>query len=59
MKLTRGYRLTAKHVIHTPGSIWQDGTHGEEHPDMEHVTMVCFDSKSRWAYDAAVQKFDV
>jgi O-acetyl-ADP-ribose deacetylase (regulator of RNase III) len=28
-KLTRGYRLPAKHVIHTVGPIWRDGTHGE------------------------------
>ena len=28
-KLTRGYRLHAKYVIHTPGPIWQGGTHGE------------------------------
>lgn len=29
-KLTRGYRLPAKYVIHTPGPIWQGGGHGEE-----------------------------
>ena len=28
-KLTRGYRLHAKYVIHTPGPVWQGGTHGE------------------------------
>lgn len=28
-KLTRGYRLPARHVIHTVGPVWQDGTHGE------------------------------
>jgi len=28
-KLTRGYRLRAKYVLHTPGPIWQDGTHNE------------------------------
>ncbi len=110
-KITRGYRLPAKHVIHTPGPVWQGGSHNEsqllensyrnslqvawengcrtiafpsistgvyhypleeaariavrtildfleEHPDIEHVTMVCFDSKTRWAYDAAMQEFD-
>ena len=28
-KLTRGYHLHAKYVIHTPGPAWQGGTHGE------------------------------
>ena len=28
-KLTRGYRLPAKYVIHTPGPIWQGGGQGE------------------------------
>ena len=28
-KLTRGYRLPAKFVIHTVGPVWRDGTHGE------------------------------
>lgn len=28
-KLTRGYRLPARHVIHTVGPVWRGGTHGE------------------------------
>ncbi|MBA3022492.1 MAG: O-acetyl-ADP-ribose deacetylase [Gammaproteobacteria bacterium] len=28
-RLTRGYRLPAKHIIHTVGPVWQGGTHGE------------------------------
>ena len=28
-KITRGYRLPARHVIHTPGPRWRDGQHGE------------------------------
>jgi O-acetyl-ADP-ribose deacetylase (regulator of RNase III) len=28
-KLTRGYRLRAKYVLHTPGPIWQGGGQGE------------------------------
>ena len=30
-KLTCGYRLPAKYVIHTVGPVWRDGQHGEEH----------------------------
>lgn len=28
-KITRGYKLPAKFVIHTPGPIWQGGSRGE------------------------------
>ena len=28
-KITRGYRLPAKYVIHTPGPIWYGGSRGE------------------------------
>ena len=28
-KITSGYRLKARHVIHTVGPIWRGGTHGE------------------------------
>jgi O-acetyl-ADP-ribose deacetylase (regulator of RNase III) len=28
-RLTPGFRLTARHVIHTVGPIWRDGTRGE------------------------------
>ncbi|HEX2826543.1 MAG TPA: O-acetyl-ADP-ribose deacetylase [Burkholderiales bacterium] len=28
-KITRGYRLPAKHVIHTVGPVWHGGAHGE------------------------------
>ncbi len=28
-KISGGYNLPAKHVIHTVGPIWQDGNHGE------------------------------
>ena len=29
-KATQGYRLPAKHVIHTVGPVWQDGNHKED-----------------------------
>ncbi len=29
-KITKGYRLPAKYVIHTPGPVWHGGGHGEE-----------------------------
>lgn len=29
-KITKGYRLAAKWVIHTVGPVWRDGKHGEE-----------------------------
>jgi len=33
-RLTRGYRLHAKYVIHTVGPVWSDGRHGE--PELLH-----------------------
>ena len=29
-KITKGYRLPAKYVIHTPGPVWYGGGYGEE-----------------------------
>jgi O-acetyl-ADP-ribose deacetylase (regulator of RNase III) len=29
-KITKGYKLPAKWVIHTVGPVWRDGQHGEE-----------------------------
>jgi len=28
-RITKGYRLPARHVIHTVGPVWHGGTHGE------------------------------
>jgi len=106
-KITGGYRLPAKYVIHTPGPVWHGGSGNEEqllhnsyenslkrasekgaatvafpsistgiyrfpldkaaniavrailgylenHPDIERVYMVCFDDRTKAAYDAAL-----
>ena len=110
-KITRGYRLPARFVIHTPGPVWHGGGSGEEallascykscltlaaengcktvdfpsistgvyhfplekasriavstiaaflaeHPELERVRMVCFDSRTKAAYDAALREWE-
>ena len=106
-KITKGYKLPAKHVIHTPGPVWHGGSNGEAelltscyrsclelasengcrtvdfpsistgvyhfpldkaaaiasktikeyldaHPEIERVRMVCFDERTKAAYDSAI-----
>ena len=106
-KITKGYNLKARYVLHTPGPVWHGGTHGEPeklagcyrsclelasqygcktvdfpsistgvygypvdraakvalgaiaeylgaHPEIERVRMVCFDSRTKSAYDEAL-----
>lgn len=106
-KITRGYKLPAKYVIHTPGPVWHGGNKDEadklrscyrnclvlasengcktvdfpsistgvyhfplekaseiaiktiaeylfEHPEIERVRMVCFDERTKAAYDSAI-----
>src|SRR5437764_13992695 len=40
-KITRGYRLPARWVIHTVGPIWKDGQHGEAEK-LAHCYRNCF-----------------
>ena len=106
-KITRGYNLPARYVLHTPGPVWHGGEHGEpkllagcyrsclelasqhgcrtvdfpsistgvygypvhlaagvalraireyvgEHPEIERVRIVCFDPRTRAAYEEAL-----
>ena len=106
-KITKGYRLPAKHVIHTPGPVWHGGNshepellascyrsclelasengcktvdfpsistgvyrfpldkaasiacktikeYLEANPEIERVRMVCFDERTKAAYDSAI-----
>ncbi|MCR5664086.1 MAG: O-acetyl-ADP-ribose deacetylase [Oscillospiraceae bacterium] len=110
-KITGGYRLPARRVIHTPGPIWRGGRNNEdallascyrsclelaaengcktvdfpsistgvysfpleraagiairtigavlsERPELERVRMVCFDSRTKAAYDAALKAWE-
>ena len=110
-KITRGYRLPAKYVLHTPGPVWHGGNRDEDellascylsclhlaseygcktvafpsistgvyhfpleraaaialgtiaaylerHPEIERVSMVCFDARTKTAYDAALKALE-
>jgi O-acetyl-ADP-ribose deacetylase (regulator of RNase III) len=41
-KITRGYKLPAKHVIHTVGPVWNGGIFGEDEL-LERCYLSCFD----------------
>lgn len=46
-KITRGYRLPARYVIHTPGPVWHGGGHGEEA-----LLRSCYENSLRLASEA-------
>lgn len=48
-KMTKGYRLPAKHVIHTVGPVWHGGSRGEKD-----VLASCYTSALRLAADAGL-----
>ena len=49
-KITRGYRLPARHVIHTVGPVWSGGNNGE--PDL---LASCYRSSLQLAVDHGVR----
>src|SRR5260370_31047649 len=46
-KITRGYKLPAKHVIHTVGPVWGGGLSGEDEL-LERCYLSCFDLVERF-----------
>lgn len=67
-KITSGYRLPAKHVIHTVGPIWRGGNHNEEQllagcytsslrlAVQNNLKTIAFPSISTGAYGFPIQK---
>src|SRR5258707_13666511 len=67
-KITKGYRLPAKWVIHTVGPVWRDGNHGEDEllancyrtsfalAEQHDVRSIAFPSISTGAYGFPIQR---
>lgn len=49
-RITRGYRLQARYVIHTVAPTWQDGAHGEEQ-----LLTACYRSSLRLAAERGLR----
>jgi O-acetyl-ADP-ribose deacetylase (regulator of RNase III) len=49
-KATKGYQLPAKHVIHTVGPVWRDGSHNEDQ-----LLASCYRSSLKVADDLGVR----
>jgi O-acetyl-ADP-ribose deacetylase (regulator of RNase III) len=54
-RITPGFRLKARHVIHAVGPVWSGGARRERELQAlpEIVTFVCFGAESRTAHHAA------
>lgn len=52
-KITKGYRLKAEYVIHTPGPIWRGGSRGEEE-----LLASCYRSCLQLALDCGIKTVD-
>ncbi|MDE2058724.1 MAG: O-acetyl-ADP-ribose deacetylase [candidate division NC10 bacterium] len=50
-KMTKGFRLPAKYVIHTVGPIWRGGSHGEKE-----VLASCYTTSLRLAADTGLSR---
>ncbi len=67
-RVTKGYRLPARHVIHTVGPIWHGGTHGEDETlvrccrnslrvcELDELDTVAFPSISTGAYGFPIER---
>jgi len=67
-RITRGYRLLARHVIHTVGPVWQGGSYGEDEllancyqnsfklAELNAVKSIAFPSISTGAYHFPIER---
>ena len=67
-KITKGYKLKARHVIHTVGPVWHGGSHGEDEllsscyrsslalAEQHHLRSIAFPSISTGAYRFPIER---
>lgn len=70
-KITKGYKLLAKYIIHTPGPVWRGGNYGEENlladcyknclklAEENNIKSISFPSISTGIYHFPVEKASV
>ncbi|MES0812930.1 O-acetyl-ADP-ribose deacetylase [Roseibium sp. SCPC15] len=51
-KITKGYKLPAKHIVHTVGPVWRGGSEGE--PDL---LAQCYENSLRVGFDNGCRTF--